>query len=155
MSKKKKQIEEFFSAYQSHFNRGLASDDSDVSKKITSFFAPCFVESGPSGVICGKNDTQFLERIGEGFAFYKSIGSTGMNIISKDITLIDEFHALARIYWRYSYSKDNLPGTIDFNTTYVVSLLEGEVKIFAYMTGDEHKALREKGLIPEQKAEPA
>lgn len=153
MSKKKKQVEEFFNTYESHFNEGLANDSPDILEKITASFAPCFVESSPLGVICGKNDSQFVEKIGEGFSFYKSIGSQAMNIISKDITLLDDNHALAKIYWRYSYQKDNTPGSIDFNTFYIVNFFDGEVKIFAYMTGDEFKALKEKGLVPEEKAE--
>lgn len=152
MSKKKKQVEEFFNAYESHFNEGL-TNDTEISKKITESFATCFVESSPAGVICGKNDSGFPEKIRQGFSFYKNIGSTGMNIISKDITLLDDFHALAKIYWRYTYQKDNTPGTIDFNTFYVLNIFDGEVKIFAYMTGDELKALKEKGLIPEEKME--
>ena len=155
MSKKKKQVEEFFTSYESHFNEGLANDSSDINDKISASFAPCFVESSPLGVICGKNDSQFLEKIGQGFSFYKNIGSQGMNIISKDITLLDDYHALAKIYWRYTYQKDNTPGTIDFNAFYLVNIFDGEVKIFAYMTGDELKALKEKGLIAEEKVETA
>lgn len=152
MSKKKKQVEEFFNAYESHFNEGLRND-TEISKKIAESFATCFVESSPAGVICGKNDSGFPEKIRQGFSFYKNIGSTGMNIISKDITLLDDFHALAKIYWQYTYQKDNTPGTIDFNTFYLLNIFDGEVKIFAYMTGDELKALKEKGLIPEEKME--
>lgn len=152
MSKKKKQVEEFFNAYELHFNEGL-TNDTEINEKIAESFATCFVESSPAGVICGKNDSGFSEKIRQGFSFYKNIGSKGMNIISKDITLLDDFHALAKIYWRYTYQKDNAPGTIDFNTFYLLNIFDGEVKIFAYMTGDELKALKERGLIPGEKME--
>lgn len=154
MSKKKKQVEEFFNEYELHFNEGLANDP-NANEKIATSFASCFVESSPAGVICGKNDAQFTEKTGQGLSFYKNIGTQGMNIISKDITLLDDYHALAKIYWRYTYQKDNTPGTIDFNTFYLVNIFDGEVKIFAYMTGDELKVLKEKGLLMEEKAETA
>jgi hypothetical protein len=57
---------------------------------------------------------------------------------------------MVKVYWRYSYLKDNNPGTVDFNTFYFVNTSNGEIKIFAYIAGDEQKALREKGLIPQE-----
>ena len=152
MSKRKKQIEEFFSAYEENFNHAILNDKADMNliEEITGSFANCFVESSPLGVVCGKNDSQFLERISQGFDLYKSIGTRGMNIISKDVTLLDDLHAIVKIYWRYSYAKENNKGTIDFNTFYLVNSIDSQVKIVAYVTGDEMKALREKGLVPQE-----
>lgn len=148
MSKRKKQIEEFFSVYEKHFNDAMTGDG-NVEESISHAFAECFVESSPAGVMCGKNDEQFAGKIREGFDFYRGIGSKGMNIISKDITLLDDFHALTKVYWRYSYEKDDKKGTIDFNTFYLLNTTGNEPKIFAYVAGDEQKALRHSGLIPE------
>lgn len=152
MSKRKKLIEEFFNAYELHFNSAMSDDRADVTEEITRSFADYFVESSPLGVICGKNDAGFVEKIKQGFVFYKSIGSVGMNIISKEITLLDDFHAVVKVYWRYSYLKDNNPGIIDFNSFYFVSTLNGETKIFAYIAGDEQKELKERGLIPHEES---
>ncbi len=145
MSKKKKNIEEFFSTYEAHFNNGLANKPV-TSEEMSQFFEECFIESSPAGVICGKNDDQFLDKVQSGFDFYKSIGSKSMTIVSKDITLLDDLHALAKIYWRYSYVKDDREGTIDFTNYYFVTIRD-QVKIFGYIAGDEQKALADKGLL--------
>ena len=152
MSKRRKNIEEFFNAYESHFNDAISNESIDM-EEVVSAFANCFVESSPAGVFCGQNDAGFLDKIKQGFEFYKRIGTRGMNIISKEITLLDDFHSLAKIYWRYSYVKDNAPGTIDFNVFYLVNTIyDNEIKIFAYIAGDEKKALKERGLISQEEA---
>jgi hypothetical protein len=150
MSKRKKNIEEFFSAYEAQFNNSL-SGDRVTTEEMSQFFEQCFVESSPAGVTCGKNDEQFIEKVRSGFDFYKSIGSKSMTIVSKDITLLDDLHAMAKIYWRYSYVKDEREGTIDFTNYYFVTTRD-QVKIFGYIAGDEQKALADKGLMAETEA---
>ena len=147
MSKRKKNIEEFFSAYEAHFNNALSSEQV-TTEELSQFFEDCFVESSPAGVICGRNDNQFKEKVQSGFEFYKSIGSKSMTIVSKDVTLLDDLHALAKIYWRYSYVKDEREGTIDFTNYYFVTTRD-QVKIFGYIAGDEQKTLADKGLMAE------
>ena len=150
MSKKKKSIEDFFADYESNFNNAMSDNPSDVDIQVQKSFADCFIESSPLGVNCGKNDGEFLKRIKQGFDFYKNIGSTGMNIVSKDITLLDDFHAMAKVYWHYSYLKDGKPGAIDFHIIYLLTTVNNEIKIFSYIAGDEQKALKERGLIQEK-----
>ena len=65
MSKRKKNIEEFFSKYEANFNTALNGDGSGVAEAVQPFFANCFVESGPTGVICGQNNNEFVELEGE------------------------------------------------------------------------------------------
>ncbi|HTE32996.1 MAG TPA: hypothetical protein VK666_21585 [Chryseolinea sp.] len=148
MSKRKKQLEEFFSSYESHFNNAI-NNSSNVEEDLTASFAECFVESNPAGVMCGQNNSDFAGKIKEGFEFYKSIGTKEMNIISKDITLLDDFHSLVKVLWRYAYSKDEKEGNIDFTTFYLLNTTNGETKIFAYIAGDEQKNLRDRGLVPQ------
>ena len=116
---------------------------------VANAFAECFVESSPAGIMCGKNDESFTSKINEGFEFYKKIGSKAMDIISKEVTLLDDFHAMAKIYWRYSYEKDEKKGSIDFNAFYLVNTVEDQPRIFAYIAGDEQKALKNSGLVQE------
>jgi hypothetical protein len=149
MSKRKKAIDDFFSSYERHFNDAMAESTPDVTDSIKSSFANCFVESSPQGVNCGKNDDEFVARINQGFEFYRNIGSKGMNIISKEVSMLDDLHAMAKVYWRYSYSKEDKPGIIDFHVIYLLTMAN-EPKIFAYIAGDEQKALKEKGLISEE-----
>ncbi|MEO8471998.1 MAG: hypothetical protein ABI477_07385 [Chryseolinea sp.] len=147
MSKRKKQIEEFFTSYESNFNKAISGEEG-VNEAITSSFAECFIESSDAGILCGKNGAPFVDKIKQGFEFYKSIGASGMNIVSKDISFIDDLHGMVKVHWRYQYNKDGQQGAVDFNTFYLVNTMSAP-KIFAYMAGDEQKVLKEKGLVPE------
>lgn len=147
MGERKQLIETFFGHYAENFNAALHTSTPDIGKTVSSF-ADCFIGSGPAGINCGKNDDQFRKVISEGYAFYKNIGITSMDIISKEITLLDDFHATVKIYWRSGFTrKDKSKGEIDFSVIYFVRDKENKPKIFAYITGDEQKALKENGLI--------
>lgn len=142
----KENIESFFNDYAARFNEAVAGKETDASETARCF-ADYFVESSPAGVIGGKNDDSFKEKIPEGYAHYKDIGITAMNILSKEISIIDEFHAMAKIHWQSVYrKKDGKEGVIEFDVTYFLNTKDG-VKIFAYVTGDEQAALKEHGLI--------
>ncbi|RYD72232.1 MAG: hypothetical protein EOP53_22285 [Sphingobacteriales bacterium] len=142
----KEQVSHFFDEYAGRFNDGITSGKPDI-EAIKKCFADYFVESSPVGVMGGQNDESFEEKIPQGYKYYSKIGITAMNIISKDIKVIDEFHAMATIQWSSAYHKENGDkGLIGFEVTYFVNTKEG-IKIFAYITGDEQAALKEHGLI--------
>lgn len=150
MSKRKKNIEEFFSRYEASFNNSLNSDGSGVAEAVQPYFSNCFIESGPNGVLCAENNDAFVDKIKQVLQFYRSIGSKGMTITSKDVTLIDDLHASAKIYWRYTYEKDGAEGAIDFHVIYFLTTVENDLKIFAFIAGDEWKALKERGLVTQE-----
>jgi hypothetical protein len=86
--------------------------------------------------------------IPQGWEFYRQIGVQSMNIQSKDVIMLDEMHAMVRVLWNCAFiRKDNTKGDISFEVIYMVQLRKEGPKIFAYVTGDEHKALSEEGLI--------
>lgn len=147
MDNRKQQLDDFFNEYASRFNHSLKGGSPDVEGTMASF-AGCFVEASPSGVICGQNDQQFRNAIPQGHAFYKNIGITSMDILSKEITLLDNFHSMNKILWRSAYTKQNgTQGGIEFEVVYFVQSRENSHRIFAYITGDEHAALKEHGLV--------
>ena len=142
----KEQVALFFDEYAARFNEGIVSGKPDVAA-IKKCFADYFVESSPVGVIGGQNDETFEEKIPQGYGYYSKIGITEMNIVSKDIQIIDEFHAMAAIQWSSAYHKQNGDkGLIGFEVTYFVNT-QDDIKIFAYITGDEQAALKEHGLV--------
>lgn len=59
-------IEDFFRRYVVAFNRSLG--ESPDFETIRAAFAPCFVAAGPTGIICGQNDDDFLEFLKQGYA---------------------------------------------------------------------------------------
>ena len=111
-------------------------------------FSDCFIAANPGGVICGKNDEQFRLQILQGFEFYRSIGTKSMTISGLTVTALDEFHVQARVSWQADYIKKDGSGVrIDFDVIYMLQTIGKRPKIFAYITGDEEGALRERGLI--------
>lgn len=146
MDNKTQILDSFFDAYAERFNTGLNSGKADVTGTIQSF-ANCFIEASPVGIICGDNDDEFKKKIPEGYQFYKQAGITSMDIISKEITLLDELHAMAKVHWSCTYNKSNKNGTIEFDVIYFLQTQNNQPKIFAYITGDEQQALKDHGLI--------
>lgn len=138
-------IEQFFEDYQTRFAEGLAGEP-DV-EAIASFFANFFVEASPVGVSGGKNDESFKQAIPTGYDFYRSIGTTEMKINQLSIRDLDDYHYEAEAYWEALYDKDREIQSIEFTVIYYLQHLNDQLKIFAYITGDEQKVLKEHGLI--------
>jgi len=138
-------IEKFFEDYQTRFADGLAGQP-DVDA-IAGVFADFFVEASPVGVSGGKNDEGFKQAIPKGYDFYRSIGTTEMKINQLSIRDLDDFHYEAEAYWEAIYDKNGESQSIEFNVIYYLQHLNDRLKIFAYITGDEQKVLKEHGLI--------
>jgi len=144
----REEIDQFFTRCESRFNDALSGGEPDIEQTVNSF-TEHFLEASPLGVNPGKNDKNFREMIPNGWAFYKEIGIQAMNILSKQITILDDFHALVKINWNSSFvRKDNSNGEISFEVFYLIQKLDETIKIFAYITGDEQQALKDQGLIP-------
>jgi hypothetical protein len=149
MEMMKQKIEKFFSEYAARFNRSLLDPPEIDAEGVTDSFSSFIVGANPLGVAGAKNDEQFRARIIQGFRFYKGIGTTSMKVASLDITPLDELHAMVKVHWDSRYrKKDDEEERIEFDVIYLLQLLDGRLKIFAYITGDEQKVLRERGLIP-------
>ena len=143
-------MEDFFAVYAREFNNALA-DPPEIDVEATAgAFADCFVGANPHGVFCGKNDEQFRAQIPLGFASYRSIGTKSMNVASLEVTDLDDYHLMVKVHWVSMYTKlDGSDERIDFDNIYFVQIIEEKPRIFGYVTGDEQKLLRERGLIPD------
>jgi len=147
MESRNEQLNYFFDQYANRFNKALRGESNDIEGTVASF-ANYFIEAGPSGVNCGRNDKQFREVIPQGYEFYRNIGIKSMDIISKTITLLDNVHTMTKIHWKSDFiRKDGVTGNIEFDIIYLVQSIDNMHKIFAYITGDEQAAMKEKGLI--------
>jgi hypothetical protein len=141
-------IAPFFDDYARRFNEALQGALPDIGKTVAGF-AECFLESNPSKVICTKNDETFKHSISPGFDYYRSIGLQQMKICSKAITLLDDFHAMVKIHWQSLYiKKEGNKMELGFDIHYLVRVINDEVKIFAYISGDEQKFITQHGLEP-------
>ncbi len=141
-----KKLDVFFTDYEKRFNESLQKEV-DVENTVKSF-ADCFIEASPRGVTCGKNNDEFRQQIPKGYEFYKSIGTQSMSVRSKNTTQLDELHYMTKVDWSAFYrKKDGEKVQIDFSVIYFTQMQQGEPKIFGYVTGDEEKVLKERGLV--------
>lgn len=142
------EIENFFSRYESRFNNALAGAEPDIDSTVNSF-AEYFIEASPAGIVAGENNQQFRKMIAKGWKFYQKIGIHSMHILSNEVTILDPLHAIAKIHWNSSFVRpDKSSGDVEFNVFYIVQKKDDDLKIFAYITGDEQQALKDEGLIP-------
>mgnify|MGYP003575938399 CR=1 FL=1 len=142
------EIENFFDRYEARVNEALAGEEPDIDETVNAF-ASEFIEASPNGVIAGKNDKKFRKAINKGWTFYKEIGIRSMDILSTQINILDTFHALVKIHWNSTFVlKNTEKGDIAFDVYYLIQKRENDLRIFAYITGNEQQALKEAGLIP-------
>lgn len=138
-------IHEFFRQYEQRFTDALAGKD-DVEATAAAF-ASSFLEASPAGVQCGENNAQFRHMIPKGNEMYRRSGAVSMKIQSLNITPLDSFHCMVKVYWNAVYrKKDGSDEPIDFEVIYFLQNLKDELKIFAYIAGDEQKVLKEHGI---------
>ena len=141
-------IKQFFAEYEGRFNRSLQEPPTVDVQGVVKSFAPYFVEASPSGVHGGKNGWLFRMMVPRGFAYYKKIGTKSMKITAIDVTPLDDYHVMAKVPWDSRYlRKDGKEEQIEFDNLYFFQILADKPKIFAYITADEQKILKEHGLI--------
>jgi hypothetical protein len=62
---------------------------------------------------------------------------------------LDNLHAIVRVHWNSVFQRKNKSqGEVAFNVFYILQKQEENIRIFAYITGDEQQVLKEEGLIP-------
>lgn len=139
-------VRKLFRRYESLFNRSLGGDlDMDA---VASLYAPDFIAASPAGVMTGKNDDQLKRVMAQGYARYRAIGTKGMRMLHVRLSLIDALHCLAHVTWTATYARADRPDTmIDFEVHYLVQKLDGEAKVFGWVSGDEDALLRKHGII--------
>lgn len=135
----------FFDAYADRFAKALKGDDDPEG--TAAVFAGCFIEANPFGVVCGKNDEAFRKRLSKGYGQYRNLGTSEMSITSIESSPLDNNHYLATVQWHSVYRKEGREVMIDFSVIYLLQDIKNELRIFAYIAGDEQGALKAHGLI--------
>jgi len=139
-------VRKFFERYASLFKQSLGEDiDMD---KVASLYASDFIAASPAGVMTGKNGDQLKQVMEQGYARYRAIGTKEMQIRNVGLSPIDEHHCVAHVAWTATYARqDQADVAIDFDVHYLVQKLDGEPKIFGWVSGDEQALLRQHGII--------
>lgn len=139
-------VKNLFERYERFFKQSLGGHiDMD---ELASFFAPEFIGASPAGIMTGKNDEQLQKVMAQGYTYYRAIGTKEMRIRNLRISPLNEHHCVAHVAWTAIYVRKNQPNvTIDFDVHYLVQQLDGEPKVFGWVSGDEQALLRKHGII--------
>jgi hypothetical protein len=139
------EIRKLFERYERFFSRSL---DGDIGMdEVASVYASAFIAASPAGVMTGKNDDQLKHAIAQGHAYYRSIGTKTMRIRDGRISPIDEHHCVAHVEWTAVYDRNGQRDVaIDFDVHYLVQKLDGDPKIFGWVSGDEQALLEKHGI---------
>jgi hypothetical protein len=98
--------------------------------------------------MAGKNDDQLKKVMAQGYAHYRTIGTKEMRIRNVRLSPIDEHHCVTHVAWTATYARqDQADVAIDFDVHYFVQKLDGEPKVFGWVSGDEQALLRKHGII--------
>jgi len=135
-----------FERYESLFNRALGGDvDMD---EVASLYASEFIGAAPAGVMTAKNDDRFKQVMAQDYTRYRAIGTKDMRIRNIRLSSIDDRHCVAHVAWTATYARKDQPDVaIDFDVHYFVRRLNGEPKVFGWVSGDEQALLREHGIV--------
>ena len=140
-----KHIHEFFKRYQDFFRQGL-KNEADM-EQVASSYATAFIAASPAGVMAGQNDEQLKQVMLQGFERYRQMGTKDMTLRGVRIDPIDEHHCLAHVAWTATYDRGAAPDVaIDFDVHYFVQQLDGEPRIFGWVSGDEQALLKQHGI---------
>jgi hypothetical protein len=139
-------VRKFFERYESVFNQCLGGDvDMD---EIALLYASEFITASPAGVMTGTNDDQLKQVMTHGYARYRAIGTKEMRIRNVRLLPMDGHHCVACVAWTATYARKDQPDVaIDFDVHYFVQKLDGDPKVFGWVSGDEQALLRKHGII--------
>jgi hypothetical protein len=138
-------VRTFFERYASVFNRSLSGMDVD---EVATLYASEFIAASPFGVMAGRNDDQLKQVMAQGYARYRAMGTKEMRIRDVRLSPIDDHHCVAHVAWTASYARKDQPDVeIDFDVHYLVQTLDGEPKVFGWVSGDEQALLRQHGIV--------
>ncbi len=141
-----KAVRRLFERYERFFNRSLGGEVD--TNELSSLYASEFTGAAPAGVRTGKNDDQFKQAVAQGYDHYRAIGTKEMRIRNVRLSPIDDLHCVAHVAWTASYARRDRPDVaIDFDVHYLVQVLDGEPKVFGWVSGDEQALLKQHGII--------
>lgn len=134
-----------FARYQRLFEKGLSGDID--AREAAAFYAPAFIAASPAGVFTGKNDDALLQVMKEGYVRYRQTGMKSVQLGNIRLSVIDDRHCVAHVGWTASYARHGQPDVaIEFEVHYLIQKLNGEPKIFGWVSGDEQELLRQHGI---------
>lgn len=138
-------VGKLFERYERFFRQALAGK-ADMDE-VASLYASDVIAASPAGVMSSKNDDELKRVMAQGYEHYRSIGTKEMTLRHVRLSPIDESHCVAHVAWTAIYARTNQPDTkIDFDVHYLVQVLDGDAKVFGWVSGDEQALLKQHGI---------
>lgn len=142
----KRFIKTVFQRYEQFFMQSLNGELDDTV--MSELYASEFIAASPLGVLTGKNDTNFQQALSEGYEQYRKIGTKEMRVRDVEMLPIDDLHCVADVAWTASYEVANgQQVNIDFNVHYLMQNLNGKLRVFGWISGNEQELLKEYGVL--------
>jgi len=140
------EVRKLFERYERISGQALRGEaDAD---ELAALYASEFIASSPAGVMAGKNDRRFVQALVQGHAHYREIGTRSMSVREVRVSPIDGLHCVAHVAWVATYARSDGPDvSIDFDVHYLVRNVDGQPKVFGWMSSDEQALLREHGIV--------
>ncbi|WP_337186933.1 nuclear transport factor 2 family protein [Phenylobacterium sp.] len=136
----------FFERYERIFNQALG--DEIGMDEVATLYAPEFIAASPAGVMTGRNDDQLRQAMAQGYARYREIGTKAMRLRDVRLSPMDALHGVAHVAWTATYARKGRPDVaIDFEVHYLVQALDGDLKVFGWVSGDEQALLKQHGVV--------
>ena len=140
------EVKKLFARYERLVN--LALQGAVEMEELASLYSSEFIGAAPAGVRTGKNDDQFRKVMAQGYERYRAIGTKDMRIRAIRFSAIDPLHCMAHVAWVASYArKDGAEIAIEFDVHYLVQMLNGDPKVFGWISGDEEALLKQHGIV--------
>lgn len=142
----KDSLKQFFQRYEQFFMQSLNGELDDTV--MSELYASEFIAASPLGVLTGKNDTNFQQALSEGYEQYRKIGTKEMRVRDVEMLPIDDLHCVADVAWTASYEVANgQQVNIDFIVHYLMQNLNGKLRVFGWISGNEQELLKEYGVL--------
>lgn len=142
----KDSLKQFFQRYEQFFMQSLNGELDDTV--MSELYASEFIAASPLGVLTGKNDTNFQQALSEGYEQYRKIGTKEMRVRDVEMLPIDDLHCVADVAWTASYEVANgQQVNIDFNVHHLMQNLNGKLRVFGWISGNEQELLKEYGVL--------
>lgn len=118
----------------------------DERNALAGLFAANVVGSSPQGVVAAQA-AQLPYILQDAQAEYRKVGGKRFIVRDVRVTEIDDIHVQCAVAWQFGYvNAAGKSGNVDFTNLYYLTFASGSPKIFAFITPDEGKAMRDHGL---------
>jgi len=122
--------------------------------RVSRQYAACYVEAGPRGPVCIRNDETFRQALREKQAFMDGIGFRAVRAENVEDSRLDQNYSMVKVHWRMEFEgRRGQRIDAEFDNTYFVRHEGYDARIVCYIAHqDEEETMRGLGLLPEPKS---